>query len=676
MAGLGTAENSQPVGTLSAALTHAVQLLETKPALAERQALAILEAVPGNPDARLILGIAKRRMGDFAAARSVFQQLLDADPAWAEAYYEQGLTLAAQDLPEDAAIALRRATQLKPQMSEAWRALGDLATQAGDLEAADRHYAEQIKTSVSNPILMEAAAALVQNRLAIAERMLKDFLKRFPTDVAAIRMLAEVAARIGRFADAETLLRRCLELAPSFHPARNNYALALYRQGKAAEALTQVDRLLRIDPHDPGYRNLKAAVLSHIGDYPQTLALYADVLRDYPNQPKVWMSYGHALKTAGRVDEGIAAYRKSIAQMPHLGEAYWSLANLKTFRFTEDDLAAMRAQLARADLGDDDRFHFDFALGKALEDRGDYAQSFAHYSAGNSIRKAQLGYDADETTDRVARMRALFTPEFFAARAGMGSPSSEPIFIVGLPRSGSTLIEQILSSHSAIEGTMELPDLPAMALALGGRRNRSDKSLYPESLAELDGDRLRALGEDYLSRTRVQRKSGRPFFIDKTPHNFFHVGMLRLILPNARIIDARRHPLSACFSGFKQHFARGQAFSYGLEDIGRYYRDYTILMAHFDALTPGRIHRVHYERMVEDTESEIRRLLSYCGLPFEESCLRFYENDRAVRTASSEQVRKPIFRDGLDQWRHYEAWLGPLRAALGDALTLYPHPTA
>jgi tetratricopeptide (TPR) repeat protein len=665
---------TEPSGSLSTALSHAVRLLETRPALAEHQASEILLVVPDHPEALLIQGMATRLTGKLAESRAGLEALVAGHPFWPDAHYQLGMTLAAAGAMEAAERALNRATELKPQMSDAWRALGDLATMRGDSEGADRHYGRQIKTSVTNPILLEAAGALVDNRLAVAERTLKGFLKHFPTDVTAIRMLAEVAARIGRFADAETLLRRCLELAPSFHAARHNYAQALLRQGKAAEALVAVDQLLQRDPYDPGYRNLKASVLGQIGDYAETIALYESVLRDHPNQPKVWMSYGHALKTAGRGPDGIAAYRRSIEQLPQLGEAYWSLANLKTFRFTKDELDAMRAQLALPDLGANDRLHFHFALGKALEDAGDYSESFTHYAEGNRIRKAQLGYDADQTTERARRAKALFTPEFLNARAGLGCPAPDPIFIVGLPRSGSTLIEQILSSHSAVEGTMELPDLSNIAIRLADRRGRDDPTRYPECLGDMDDSQQRALGEDYLERTRIQRRTDKPFFIDKMPHNFFHIGMLRLILPNAKIIDARRHPLGACFSGFKQHFARGQSFSYGLEDLGRYYRDYVDLMAHFDAVAPGAVHRVHYETMVEDTETEVRRLLDYLGLPFEAACLRFHENERAVRTASSEQVRQPIFREGIDHWRHYEPWLGPLKTALGETATRYPDP--
>jgi tetratricopeptide (TPR) repeat protein len=665
-----------PVGSLSVALAHANRLLAGKPVLAAEQAAEILQAIPGQPVAMLILAVAKRRAGDAETARAQLLGLTRAHPEWASAHYELGLTFSVLGNASGALNALRRAVAIDPGMSHAWRALGDVLTLGGDTDEADAAYAEQIKTSVTNPILMEAAAALVDNRLAVAERMLKDYLMHAPTDVAAIRMLAEVAARIGRYGDSETLLRRCLELAPSFDAARHNYALVLHRQGKAAEALAQIDWLLGVDARDPGYRNLKAAVLSHVGDYAGTLSLYAGVLAEYPNQPKVWMSYGHALKTAGRTDEGIEAYRRSIAQLPSLGEAYWSLANLKTYRFDDAEIAAMRNQLTAEDLGEDDRLHFHFALGKALEDHGDHAASFAHYAEGNRIRHRQLGYQSAETHERVSRAMAVFTPELLERRSPDGCPAADPIFIVGLPRSGSTLIEQILSSHSAVEGTMELPDLGAIARDLGDKWRRRERATYPESLAELPPERLAELGALYLSRTRIQRKTDKPLFIDKTPQNFLHVGLIRLILPNAKIIDARRHPMAACFSVFKQHFARGQPFAYDLDGLGQYYRDYVALMAHFDRVAPGTIHRVIYEAMVDDTEVETRRLLDYCGLPFEDGCLQFYKNARAVRTASSEQVRRPIFREGLDQWRRYEPWLEPLKASLGDVLDRYPDAPA
>jgi tetratricopeptide (TPR) repeat protein len=417
-----------------------------------------------------------------------------------------------------------------------------------------------------------------------------------------------------------------------------------------------------------------AALLARIGDYPASIDAYARLLEEHPAQPKVWMSYGHALKTAGRQPESIAAYRRAIGLRPGLGEAWFSLANLKTFRFDPADVDAMQAQLAQEGLPDEDRLHLEFALGKALEDREEWEASFRHYASGNRIRRGQVRYDADENHAFMLRSRELYTQEFFAARAGQGHPAPDPIFVVGLPRSGSTLVEQILASHPDVEGTMELPDVIAIARSLGGRHRDGAGLHYLDALAALDGPALAALGQRYLDGTRIQRHAGAPSFIDKMPNNFAHLGLIHLMLPNARVVDVRRHPMGCCFSGYKQHFARGQNFSYDLVDIGRYYADYVALMAHYDRVLPGRVHRVVYERLVEDTESEVRALLASCGLPFDERCLRFFENDRAVRTASSEQVRKPIFREGVGHWRHYEPWLGPLAQALGPALASYPDP--
>jgi len=662
----------EPVGTLEVALHHATKLLASAPALAAEQADEILKAAPRHPLALLIRGVARRNLGDPAAALEVLQPLADAQPGWAPAHYELGVTLGRVGRGEDAVEALRRAVQLKFDIGDAWRLLGDHLTAMGETAGADAAYANHIRASTRDPRLLGPARALCENRIAVAEALLKEHLKASPTDVAAIRMLAEVAARIGRYADAEDLLRRCLELAPSFTAARHNYAVVLHRRNKAAEALREIDRLLALEPHSPAFRSLKAAILARLGEFEQSIELYGAVLADYPGQAKLWMSYGHALKTAGRQPEGVAAYQRGIKLSPGLGEAYWSLANLKTFRFTAGEIDAMRAQLGRSDLSDEDRLHFHFALGKALEDAGDHAQSFRHYSEGNRLRRGGVYYDAEETTAHVRRSTALFSAEFFARRAGSGCPAPDPIFIVGLPRSGSTLLEQILASHSAVEGTMELPDVIGIVRSLSGREKRSDISNYPDVLADLGRRELELLGKRYIEQTQVQRKTTAPFFIDKLPNNWAHVGLIHLMLPNAKIIDARRHPLSCCFSCYKQHFARGQSFTYSLEELGRYYRDYVELMAHFEAVLPGRIHRVIYEEMVDNTEAEVRRLLAYCALPFEPACLRFYETERAVRTASSEQVRRPIFRDAIEQWRPYEAWLGALREALGPVLHSYP----
>ncbi len=525
-----------------------------------------------------------------------------------------------------------------------------------------RTAAEAIAAGQRNPRMIDAALALYDNRLGEAEPLLRAQLKDDPFDVAAIRMMAELAGRIGRYKDAETLLRRALELTPEFGAARANLATVLYRQNRPAEAIAELDRVRLDDPENVAHANLKAAVLGRIGGFDEAIELYEEVLAAAPHQPKVWMSYAHMLKTVGRLADGIAAYRRALAIAPALGEVWWSLANLKTVRFTEADVAAMEAALARHDISDEDRFHLDFALGKAFEDAADYAMSFAHYDAGNALRRKAIVYDGGETTRFVDRSIATFTPGFFAERAGQGCDVRAPIFVVGMPRAGSTLIEQILASHSQVEGTSELADIPALA-RIGD---------YPEGVADLSPAALRDLGASYLDRTRVQRRTDRPLFVDKLPNNWAHVPFIHLILPQAIIIDARRHPLGCCFSNFKQHFAKGQAFSYSLTDMGRYYADYVRLMAHVDRALPGRVHRVIYERMVDDTEGEVRALLAACGLPFEEACLRFHENDRAVRTPSSEQVRQPIFREGTEGWRGFEPWLDPLKAALCNVLTAYP----
>jgi tetratricopeptide (TPR) repeat protein len=446
----------------------------------------------------------------------------------------------------------------------------------------------------------------------------------------------------------------------------------LNRAEKPAEALVQVEMLLAMDPANPSYRNLKAVILCHVGDYEPAIEIYASLLREYPNHAKIWLSNGHALKTAGHQDRAIHAYRKSIELDAGFGEAYWSLANLKTFRFGDEEVAQMRRQLERTDLQPQHRHHFEFALGKALEDRSAFEESFRHYLEGNTLRRATVMYSAEDNAARVKRSKSIFTREFFQERAHFGASAADPIFIVGLPRAGSTLIEQILSSHSAVEGTMELPEIISMTRMLRRLAESPQTTTYHDVLAGQNEQELRELGERYIERTRIHRKQGAPFFIDKMPNNYAHIALIHLALPNAKIIDARRHPLACGLSAFKQHFARGQNFTYSLDDIGRYYRDYVELMAHYDDALPGRIHRVVYESMVDDTEAEVRRLLDYCGLPFEEQCLRFFENERPVRTASSEQVRQPIYREGIDHWRNYEPWLGALKAALGPVLDSYP----
>jgi tetratricopeptide (TPR) repeat protein len=667
-----TTTAAQPVGSLHTALQHAARLLAANPHLALEQTREILKAVPNHPLAILILGTAQRLLGHLGEALAILEPLSLAQPRSAHTFFELGMALTELGRDDAALKALRRAVYLDAALPDAWRTIGDLLTARGEREGADAAYAQHLKSSTQDPRLMSAAAALCENDIPQAESRLRQHLKLYPTDVAAIRMLAEVAGRLGRYEDAETLLTRALELAPSFSAARHNYALVLQRQNRYAEALAQADQLIAAEPRDSGHRNLKAVILAKIGDYPQSLQIYADVLAKHPNQAKIWTSYGHALASAGRQTEAVTAYRRSIALEPSHGVAYWSLANLKTFRFSEPELDDMCQRLIEPDLSDTDRAQFHFAIAKGFEDEARYAQSFEHYSLGNALRLAQEGYDPDRTTRHVRRSKQFFTAGFFSSRTGFGSPSTDPIFIVGLPRAGSTLVEQILASHSSVEGTMELPNIMNIVTQLRGQNGKNPGLKYPELLADLSSAQCQSLGEQYLAETRIQRHTAKPFFIDKMPNNFLHTGLIRLMLPNAKIIDARRHPIACCFSGFKQNFAQGQRFSYALAHIGRYYRDYVELMAHFDAVLPGAVHRVIYEQLVDETDKVVRDLLDYCGLPFEEACLRFYDNDRAVRTASAQQVRQPIFRDGIDQWRHFEQWLAPLNDSLGDVLNHYP----
>jgi tetratricopeptide (TPR) repeat protein len=528
----------------------------------------------------------------------------------------------------------------------------------------DRSLGSAVATTGTNrwhPRLIEAAAALHDNRLDVAERLLKPHLKEDPFDVRAIRMLAELAARIGRLKDSETLLRRALEIDPNFTSARANLAMVLGRLGRAAEALDLLDEVFEAEPDRAGHLNLKAATLGRLGDFEQALVLYDQVLKRAPNQPRVLTSYGHMLKTVGRLEDAIAAYRKAIAINPALGEVWWSLANLKTVRFSGEDIAAMEQALGRDDLKDDDRFHLEFALGKAYHDLGQSDVAFGHYAAGNALRRKYHPFVAGHLSELVDRSIELFTADVLG-RPG-GNPATDPIFILGMPRAGSTLVEQILSSHSMVEGTAELPDMPAIARGRGQ---------YPASAIGLSADGRREAGDEYLKRSAVQRRTDRPYFIDKLPNNWMFVPFIHLVLPNAKIVDVRRHPLACCFSNFRQHFARGQDFTYDLTDLGRYYSDYVRLMAQMDEVMPGRVHRVIYERLVDDPETEVRALLDYCGLEFEQACLEFYKTERAVRTPSSEQVRQPIYRGATDEWRAYEAHLRPLMDALGPVLDAYP----
>ncbi len=644
-------------------LLRVAALLESDPAAAARAAAELVRAAPGHKAAVLLLGTAQRRCGDARSAATVFAELAAVHPGSAVIRLELARALLAQGDPERAGEALERAVELEPGLADGWRELSLLYAARGASRECDAAYAHYAGLTHEEARLREAVAAIAQGRLEYAGAVLERELARNPADVAALRLKAQIAVKREDFVAGERLLTQCLRLAPGYSQARFDLAEMLYTEQKAQPMLPLLERLLALEPGNLAYRALQAAAYGILGQSERSLRILADLVVEFPANPFGWMYYGHELRGAGRTDEAVEAYRHSTQLFPGFGEAWFSLANLKTFRFTDQEVATMRAQLERADLADEDRWHFEFSLGNALESSGDFAGSFAHYARGNALRRAAVAYDPERNTRLVERTCALFTREFLAERSGSGAASAEPIFIVGLPRSGSTLLEQVLASHPQVEGTRELPDIPGFARELGAW---DAQPRYPQSVARLTRDELAALGERYLRQTRPHRLLGRPRFIDKMGNNFLDVGLIHLVLPNARIIDARRAPLACCFSNFKQHFQSGVWFSYGLADLGSYYRDYVRLMAHFDTVLPGRIHRVDYERLVADLEGEVRRLLDYCGLPFEAQCLRFHETRRVVQTASSEQVRRPLYTAGVDEWRNFEPWLGPLKAALGD----------
>ncbi len=645
--------------SLARANARAAALLAQDPSAAEREARATLKALPGDPGATLILGSALRRQGDAVAALAVIGPLARAFPRAATTQFELGMSLADMGRPGPAIAALRASTSMNRENPDAWRALGALLFDAGDARGAETAFAEHYRALVRDPKLKPAADALYGGQVGEAIAALRPLVAASPKDLGAMRLLAEAYARSDLHAEAAALLSQVVETAAGDDQARFHLARELFHLQKISEALAHLDRLLAVEPKNPAYRNLAATCHASVGEADRALAHYEGLLEAHPRNAPIWTNYGQVLRTVRRGEEAAAAFRRSIDLDPRSADAYLGLANLKVAAFSPAEVSAMQRLATEPGLIASDRQQLAFALGKAFEDRGDYAASFAQYASGAASRHAETPYDADAVTADFRRSMTLFTPAFFERRAGYGAAAADPIFIVGLPRSGSTLVEQILASHTAIEGTTELPNVGFLAERFAS---------YPEDLASLSPAQATELGEEYLRATQQHRRLGRRFFIDKMPNNFRHLGLIHLILPNARIIDARRHPMATCFSCFKQHFAQGQAFSYDLADLGRYYRDYTQLMAHFDAVLPGRVHRVIYEDLVEDPESEVRQLLDHLGLAFEPASLTFYETERAVLTVSSEQVRRPIFREGLDHWRHYEPWLAPLRDALGPAL--------
>jgi tetratricopeptide (TPR) repeat protein len=649
------------MGSIDADLVAASLLLRSNPAEAARLAKLLLERAPGHVQAGLLLATACLRSNDGNGAVAVLEPLAAKQPGSAVTRLELAKAYLACGRGADALHCFEYAVSLDCRLAEGWRQLSMLLDAAGRCVDGDRAYGRYCELHTDPAELTDARVALAENRVRSAERILLHRLSVAPGDVVARRMLADVAARHENHLEAERLLDECLRTAPGYAAARFDLVRTLHQQQKHQQALMHVDRLLAAQPERLEYVVQKAQILRFVGRSADAMALLEQALQRNPRNVDLCLDYGHLLRETGNADRAIKMYRQASALDPRSGHAYWSLANLKTFRFAQADIEAMQRLREDPLLKARERVPLEFALGKALEDAARYELAFEHYVRGNALHRSAIVYDAQSVTEDVRRCRAIHTHEFFAQRAGWGSPSREPIFIVGLPRSGSTLLEQMLGSHSQVEATMELADIPNMAMEMIAR---DASRRYPTALSALERQESTCYAARYLDQTRQRRAAATPRFIDKMLGNFAFVGFIHLLFPNAVIIDIRRQAMAGCFACYKQFFARGSDFSYEITELGRYHRDYAGLMRHIDEVLPGRVLRVGYEDLVVDPEAEVRRVLNHCGLPFEQECLRFYDQKRIVRTISSQQVRRPIYTDSVEQWRAFEPWLGPLKTAL------------
>lgn len=634
------------------------------------QALPSGELGPDHVDALYLLAVAQRYQEKFTQSLTTLERLQTLNPAYGRGFQELGHTLLALKRNDEARRAYEQAAQLNPALPASWRALAKLYEQ-GRLDDLSRKAKEQENFLTQLPKeLLSATSMVYENKLQKAERLCRHFLQNNKHHIEGMRLLAEIADRMEVLDDAEFLLESCVEFAPDYERMRYDYANLLLKKQKFEKAYEQTKILFDINPAKLSYQSMLANATSGVGKHQEAISIYDDVLRHSTNQNMLYVMRGHAQKTIGLLEDAIASYRKAYQIQPDYGDAFWSLANTKTYQFTDSEISHMQKHESAVATPLDDRIHLCFALGKAFEDRNEHEKSFEYYEKGNRLKHESVRHKPSHLAIRTSAQIDVCTAEFFEDKEGLGFDAPDPIFVVGLPRAGSTLLEQILASHSMVEGTLELPNIIALAQRLRGSRYLTDSEgtpHYPKVLTEIDNDYFRRFGEQYINDTRIYRKDA-PFFIDKNPNNFFHIGLIKLILPNAKVIDARRHPMSCCFSGFKQLFGQGQEFSYGLTEIGNYYREYVELMDHWDIVLPDFVLRVQHEDVVEDLEAEVRRMLEFCGLPFEQACIDFYKTERSVRTPSSEQVRQPIYKTGLEQWRNFEPWLGPLKEALGPAL--------
>jgi tetratricopeptide (TPR) repeat protein len=665
-------DSGHPTAEAEDAATRAKRLLQggrLKEALEVTRAELIEN--PANAEALYIQAVTLRYLDQPAQALETLEQLKERQPAHSRAYQEEGHNLKLLGDFKRATEAYQRAVDLNHALLASWRELADLHKRQHNQPASELAQAEYTRLSKLPAELVSVTSLIHDGKLFRAEKLCRAFLQKNPHHIEAMRLLAMLGVKLFVYDDAEFLLESCVEFAPDYWLARYDYINVLHKRQKFEKALEQAAILLQSYPDNHAFQLAFANENVAVGNFDTALELYDKVIARHPAFAQPCLSRGHALKTVGRLEDAIESYRSAYRVKPDFGDAFWSLANLKTYHFPDDEISRMLEQVEAPATSNVNRYHLCFALGAAYEARKEFARSFAFYEQGNLLKKRDVRYDPDVHDAALQRQVEFCTRELFESKAGMGGSYDDPIFIVGLPRAGSTLLEQILASHSLIDGTMELPNIIALAHRLNGRRLVAEEARYPKILSELSAERLQGFADAFIEDTRFHRKDA-PYFIDKMPNNFQHIGLIHLILPNARIIDARRHPMACCFSGFKQLFADGQEFTYGQEEIARYYKGYVALMEHWDQVLPGKVLRVHYEHLVADLAGQVHRILDFLGLPFEENCLHYYQTDRSIRTPSSEQVRQPIYQSGLEHWRHFEPWLRVLKRELAEEIARYP----
>ena len=647
-------------------LEQAKSLLENSRLVeAEKHTEKILSDFPENAEALYILAVCQRYLNRLEEALKTLSRLKKIRPGYGRAFQEEGHVCVKAGFVSQALNAYRHAVNLNNSLIASWAGLTKILKSQGKEKNANITQHEYEKLKALPVELLSVRNMIAEGKNFQAERLCRKFLMENKKNIEGMRLLASLGVAADVLDDAEFLLEKALEYEPNNNFARNDYMEVLYKRQKYQKSLKQAEILRKKEPKNLKYQIAYANQAVAVGKYKKALKIYDQANKALPNNPELRLVHGHALKTIGNVDEAIEAYRKSYNARNDYGDAYWSLANLKTYRFTPDEVLLMDEKESSTSTIITDRIHLNFALGKYYEDSKLFDKSFVHYERGNELQQSQQHYKKEHMTDVLNLQIEYCNSTLFKRKKKFGHDGADPIFIVGLPRAGSTLLEQILASHSKVEGTLELPNIPALAYKLAGRKTVNETPDYPKNLSTLSAETLEKFGKDYLDETRIHRTK-LPHFIDKMPNNFRHIALIHLILPNAKIIDARRNPMACCFSGFKQLFASGQQFSYGLEEIGTYYKDYVEVMNHWDKLLPGKILRVQYEDVVSNLENEVTRILEYCNLPFEDNCISFHKTERNVRTPSSEQVRQPIYKSGLEQWKNYEPWLDPLKKSLGN----------